>query len=65
MKTNIMTLHPQQIMTKDNVSLKIETVVYYRTVDPYKLLYKLGTNLGEIRTFIAEMSYNALRTVAG
>lgn len=65
MKTNIMTLQPQKIITKDTVTLQIETVVYYRTVDPYKLVYKLGTNLHEIRTFIAEMSYNALRTVAG
>jgi len=65
MKTNILALQPQKIITKDTVSLQIETVVYYRTVDPYKLVYKLGTNLNEIRTFIAEMSYSALRTVAG
>ena len=65
MKTNILALQPQKIITKDTVSLQIETVVYYRTVDPYKLIYKLGTNLNEIRTFIAEMSYSALRTVAG
>lgn len=65
MKTNILALQPQKIITKDTVSLQIETVVYYRAVDPYKLLYKLGTNLNEIRTFIAEMSYSALRTVAG
>jgi regulator of protease activity HflC (stomatin/prohibitin superfamily) len=45
MKTNIMTLQPQKIITKDTVTLQIETVVYYRTVDPYKLVYKLGTNL--------------------
>lgn len=32
-------------MTKDTVTLQIETVVYYRTVDPYKMLYKLGTSL--------------------
>jgi len=65
MKTNILALQPQKIITKDTVSLQIETVVYYRTVDPYKLVYKLGTNLNEIRMFIAEMSYSALRTVAG
>ncbi len=45
MKTNIMALQPQKIMTKDTVTLQIETVVYYRTVDPYKMLYKLGTSL--------------------
>lgn len=65
MKTNILALQPQKIITKDTVSLQIETVVYYRTVDPYKMVYKLGTNLHEIRMFISEMSYSALRTVAG
>jgi len=65
MKTIIINLQPQQVITKDNVTLKIDTVVYFRTVDPYKLVYKLGTNIKEIRTFIAEMAYNALRTVAG
>jgi regulator of protease activity HflC (stomatin/prohibitin superfamily) len=44
MKTNVMNLAPQQIITKDNVTLKIETVVYYRTVNPVKLVYKLGNN---------------------
>lgn len=44
MKTAIMNLQPQQVMTKDNVTLRIETVVYYRTVNPVKLLYKLGND---------------------
>ena len=65
MKTNIMTLRPQKLITKDTVTLQVETVVYYRTTDPYKLVYKLGNNLHEIQMFISEMSYNALRTVAG
>lgn len=46
MKTNILNLQPQTVITKDNVSLKIDTTVYYRTINPYKLVYKLGTNLG-------------------
>ena len=65
MKTNILNLQPQTVITKDNVTLRIETTVYYRTINPYKLLYKLGNNLGEIRNFIAEMSYSAMRTVIG
>lgn len=65
MKTKILALKPQKIITKDTVTLQIDAVVYYRTIDPHKLMYKLGNNLHEIRTFITEMSYNALRTVAG
>lgn len=63
MKTSVLNLQPQTVITKDNVSLRIDTVVYYRTTNPYKLIYKLGNNLGEIRNFIAEMSYSAMRTV--
>lgn len=65
MKTVVMNLAPQTVITKDNVSFKIETTVYYRTVDPYKLVYKLGNNFNEIRSFIGEMSYSAMRSVVG
>jgi regulator of protease activity HflC (stomatin/prohibitin superfamily) len=45
--------------------MQIATVVYYRTVNPFKLLYKLGNNEKQIREFITEISYSALRTVIG
>ena len=45
LKTVVMQLHPQVVITKDNVSLKVETTVYYRTVNPYKLIYKLGNRI--------------------
>lgn len=65
MKTVVLNLAPQTLITKDNVSLNIDTVVYYRTINPYKLLYKLGNNFNEVRNFISEMSYSAMRTVVG
>ncbi len=34
-------------------------------MDPYKLVYKLGNNFNEIRSFIGEMSYSAMRSVVG
>lgn len=49
MKTSVFTMPPQQVITKDNVSMKIETVVYYRAVDPYKLVYKLRNDTPKIR----------------
>ena len=39
-----MNLAPQTVITRDNVTLQIETTVYYRTVNPFKLIYKLGNN---------------------
>lgn len=65
MKTNILNLRPQTVITKDNVSLQIDPTVYFRTINPYKLVYKLGNDLNEIRNFISEMSYSAMRTVVG
>ena len=65
MKTVVLNLRPQTVITKDNVSLRIDTVVYYRTINPYKLVYKLGNNSSEVFNFISEMSYSAMRTVIG
>lgn len=46
MKTSVFGLAPQQVITKDNVSMQIETIVYYRAINPYKLVYKLRNNTG-------------------
>jgi regulator of protease activity HflC (stomatin/prohibitin superfamily) len=39
----------QQVMTKDNVSISIVTIVYYRAINPYKLVYKLRNDTAQIR----------------
>ena len=65
MKTCVLNLRPQTVITKDNVSLQIDPTVYYRAINPYKLVYKLGNNIGEIQSFISEMAYSAMRTVVG
>lgn len=45
--------------------MQIETVVYYRAINPYKLVYKLRNDAYQIREFIKEISYSALRSVMG
>ena len=65
MKTHVFGMQPQQIITKDNVSLQIETVVYYRSINPYKLVYKLNNDTRKMREFITEIAYAAMRTVTG
>jgi regulator of protease activity HflC (stomatin/prohibitin superfamily) len=65
MKTSVFGMAPQQIITKDNVSMQIQTVVYYRAINPYKLVYKLRNDTQQIREFIKEISYSALRSVMG
>ena len=49
MKTNVFELRPQQVITKDNVSMNINTIVFYRAVNPYKLVYKLRNDTARIR----------------
>ena len=49
MKTNVFELSPQQVITKDNVSMSILTIVYYRAIQPYKLVYKLRNDQQRIR----------------
>jgi len=49
MKTNVFDLAPQQVITKDNVSMSIQTIVYYRAIQPYKLVYKLRNDTQRIR----------------
>jgi regulator of protease activity HflC (stomatin/prohibitin superfamily) len=49
MKTSVFGMAPQQVITKDNVSMQIETVVYYRAINPHKLVYKLRNNTAQIR----------------
>ena len=53
LKTVVLNLRPQTVITKDNVSLRIDTTVYYRTINPYKLVYKLGNNRHEVLQFIS------------
>lgn len=65
MKTSVFSMAPQQVITKDNVSMSIETIVYYRAINPYKLVYKLRNDANQIRQFIKEISYAALRSVMG
>jgi regulator of protease activity HflC (stomatin/prohibitin superfamily) len=49
MKTSVFSMAPQQVITKDNVSMSIETIVYYRAINPYKLVYKLRNDTNQIR----------------
>lgn len=41
MKTKVLDLKRQTVMTNDNVTVDIDTVAFYRIVDPKKALYKL------------------------
>lgn len=55
----------QPVITKDNITLQVQTAVYYRVVDSFKVAYKLGSSNQGALNFIGEMSQAALRSVGG
>ena len=52
MRTRIGNLTRKPILTKDNLTIGIETIVYYRVIDPVKVIYKLGVGDKETVSFI-------------
>ena len=65
LKTKVATMPRQPVITKDNITLQIQTAVYYRVVDSFKVAYKLGSSNQGAQNFIVEMSQAALRSVGG
>ena len=41
LKQQTLDIAPQQVITKDNVTITINTVVFYRIVDPAKAVYEI------------------------
>jgi len=63
MRENVVDIPPQEVITKDNVAVTVDAVVYYEATDPVKLLYnvqdfyKAATKLAQtnLRNVIGEM----------
>lgn len=51
----------QLILTKDNITVNIDTCVYYRIVDPKVAFYTIAN----ITLSVAEVTYATLRTICG
>jgi erythrocyte band 7 integral membrane protein len=56
-----MDLQRQLILTKDNITVNIDTVVYYRIVDAKKATYRVKM----ISASVCEITYATLRTICG
>jgi erythrocyte band 7 integral membrane protein len=57
----VLDLQRQLILTKDNITVNIDTVVYYRVIDPKKACYRVSA----INASVCEITYATLRTVCG
>ncbi|HTY00612.1 MAG TPA: slipin family protein [Bacteroidota bacterium] len=61
LRTVVMDVPPQDIITRDNVSIKVNAVVYFRVVDPNKAIV-------EVENFLfatSQLSQTTLRSILG
>lgn len=61
LRTVVLDVPPQDVITKDNVSIKVNAVVYFRVVDP-------GKAIVEVENFLfatSQLSQTTLRSVLG
>ena len=61
MKTRVIDMRNQVIYTKDNISVDIDTSLFYRVVDAYKATYIVK----DIVESVSQMTYVTMRTVCG
>jgi regulator of protease activity HflC (stomatin/prohibitin superfamily) len=61
LRTVVMDIPPQDVITRDNVSLKVSAVVYFRVLDPNKSI--IGVE--EPRFATSQLSQTTLRAVLG
>lgn len=56
-----MDVPPQNVITKDNVTISIDTVVFYRITDPTKAVYAIN----DLRRSIQYMAQTTVRNIVG
>ncbi len=61
LRIQTMVLEPQEVITKDNVTVKVDAVVYFMVIDPVKAII----NVENYRQAIAQLALTTLRSVLG
>ncbi len=61
MREQVVDVPPQEVITKDNVSVTVDAVVYYEATDPVKLKY----NVADFTTAAVKLAQTNLRNVVG
>ena len=57
----VLDVDPQEVITKDNVGVTVDAVIYYLVIDPAKVLYKVG----DFREAASKLAQTSLRNVIG
>jgi len=61
MRENVVDVPPQEVITKDNVVVTVDAVVYYEATDPVKLIY----NVANFYVAATKLAQTNLRNVIG
>lgn len=61
MREQVVDVPPQEVITKDNVVVTVDAVVYYEATDPVKLVY----NVADFYTAATKLAQTNLRNVVG
>lgn len=61
LRTIVLDVPPQDVITRDNVSVKVNAVVYYRVIDPLKAVLQVQ----EYNYATSQLSQTTLRSVLG
>ena len=61
LRTIVMDVHPQDVITKDNVSVKVNAVVYFRVMDPQRAIVEVEN----FQYATSQLAQTTLRSVLG
>ena len=61
MRETVQPFAPQPVITQDNVTIGIDTVVYYQVTDPFRATYEVANVLGAME----QLAITTLRNVVG
>ena len=61
LREQVVDFPPQPVITKDNVTMQIDTVIYYQITDPFRYIYEIAHPLSAIENLTA----TTLRNIVG
>lgn len=61
MREQVVSFAPQPVITKDNVTMMIDTIVYYQVTDPFRFTYEIANPI----VAIDNLSATTLRNIVG
>lgn len=61
LREHVLDYPPQPVITKDNVTMQVDTVIYYQITDPVKSTYEISN----LRGAIEKMTQTTIRNVIG